>query len=99
MLKKLLAEAGLDKAMLKDVLPESGEAGQSQMAHRPSPGQHQVSQHRACRGIPISRKTVRHEPTRPQEDSPLVARLRVPGKQYPRYGYLMLRSLLRADTY
>ena len=59
--------------------------------------QHQVSERRACRMIPISRKAVRYEPTRPQQDAPLVARLKALGEQYPRYGYLMLHSLLRTE--
>jgi putative transposase len=59
--------------------------------------QHQVSQRHACRVIPISRKAVRYVPTRPQQDAPLVARLKTLGEQYPRYGYLMLHSLLRAE--
>ncbi len=59
--------------------------------------QHHVSQRRACRVIPISRKAVRYAPQRPQLDAELVARLKALGEQYPRYGYLMLHSLLRAD--
>ena len=48
--------------------------------------QHQVSQRHACRVIPISRKAVRYVPTRPQQDAPLVARLKTLREQYPRYG-------------
>ena len=59
--------------------------------------QHQVSQRRACRVIPISRKAVRYVPQRPLQDAPLVARLKALGERYPRYGYLMLHSLLRAE--
>ena len=59
--------------------------------------QHHVSERRACRVIPISRKAVRYEPTRPQQDAALVARLKALGEQYPRYGYLMLHSLLRSE--
>jgi len=40
---------------------------------------------------------VRYEPTRPQQDAGLVARLKALGDQYPRYGYLMLYSLLRIE--
>jgi putative transposase len=58
---------------------------------------HQVSQRRACRVIPISRKAVRYEPQRPKQDARLVARLKALGERYPRYGYLMLHSLLRAE--
>jgi len=59
--------------------------------------QHQVSERRACRVIPISRKAVRYESTRPRQDATLVTRLKALGEQYPRYGYLMLHSLLRAE--
>ena len=34
---------------------------------------------------------------RPQRDAGLVGRLKALGEQYPRYGYLMLHSLLRAE--
>jgi putative transposase len=47
--------------------------------------------------IPISRKAVRYVPQRPQRDAEPVARLKALGEQYPRYGYLMLNSLLRAE--
>ena len=59
--------------------------------------QHQVSERRACRVIPISRKAVRYELTRPQQDETLLTRLKALGEQYPRYGYLMLHSLLKAE--
>jgi putative transposase len=59
--------------------------------------QHRVSQRRACRVIPISRKAVRYVATRPQQDAKLVTRLKALGEQYPRYGYLMLHALLRAE--
>lgn len=58
---------------------------------------HGICQRRACRVIPFSRKAVRHEAARPQWDADLVARLKALGEQYPRYGYLMLRELLRAE--
>ena len=58
---------------------------------------HQVSQRRACRIIPISRKAVRSEATRPQRDARLMSRLKALGEQYPRYGYLMLHGLLRGE--
>jgi putative transposase len=57
-----------------------------------------VSQRRACKVIPISRKAVRYVPQRPQMDAVLVARLKELGEQYPRYGYLMLHELLRREA-
>jgi putative transposase len=59
--------------------------------------EHQASERRACRVIPITRKAVRYKPTRPQQDAPLLIRLKTMGEQYPRYGYLMLHSLQRAE--
>jgi len=59
--------------------------------------QYHVSQRRACRVIPISRKAVQYVPQRPQQDARLITRLKALGEQYPRYGYLMLHGLLRAE--
>lgn len=59
--------------------------------------QHRISQRRACRVIPISRKAVRYEAIRPQQDADLVGRLKALGEQYPRYGYLMLHALLQTE--
>ena len=59
--------------------------------------QYAVSQRRACRVVPISRKAMRHQSVRVQRDAPLIQRLKQLGEQYPRYGYLMLHSLLKAE--
>jgi putative transposase len=56
-----------------------------------------ISQRRACRVIPISRKAVWYTPQRPVRDEELVARMKQLGEQYPRYGYLMLHELLRRE--
>lgn len=56
-----------------------------------------MSQRRACRVIPISRKSVRYTPQRPIRDATLVARMKQLAEQYPRYGYLMLHELLRRE--
>ena len=58
---------------------------------------HHVSQRRACRVIPISRKAVRYAATRPRRDAELITRLKALGEQYPRYGHLMLHQLLRSE--
>lgn len=59
--------------------------------------QYRVSQRRACRVIPISRKAVRYQSQlNPQEDI-LRARLKALGERYPRYGYLMLHAMLKAE--
>ena len=59
--------------------------------------QYEVSERRACRLIPISRKAMRYEPQRPRQDVELVGRLKTLGELYPRYGYLMLHGMLRAE--
>lgn len=56
-----------------------------------------ISQRHACRVIPISRKAVGYESTRQTLDKPLLARLRALAEQYPRYGYLMLHSMLKGE--
>ena len=58
---------------------------------------YKVSQRRACRVIPISRKAMRYRSKRAQRDTALMARLKALGEQYPRYGYLMLHGLLKAE--
>jgi len=58
---------------------------------------YQVSQRHACRVIPISRKAMRYVPMRPVRDSALAARLKALGERYPRYGYLLLHELLKAE--
>lgn len=58
---------------------------------------YRVSQRRACRVIPISLKAVRYVPMRPLRDSALVARLKALGERYPRYGYLLLHEMLKAE--
>lgn len=58
---------------------------------------YQLSQRRACRVIPISRKAVRYEPIRPQRDAALVAGLKTLGERYPRYGYLFLHEMLKTE--
>lgn len=59
--------------------------------------QYGVSERRACRVIPISRKAMHYESQRAAADEPLVDRLKALGEQYPRYGYLMLHGLLQAE--
>lgn len=51
--------------------------------------QHRISLCRACRVIPISRKAMRYEPTRTQQDAGLVARLKALGEQYQSSGFCL----------
>jgi putative transposase len=59
--------------------------------------QYQVSQRRACCVIPISRKAVRYRSHARPEDDALKKRLQTLGERYPRYGYLMLHAMLKAE--
>ena len=76
-MKKLLAEAELDKAMLKDVL---GKKAAKPARRKRLVGYLQqhflVSERRARRLIRISRKAIHYEPQRPRQDANLVSRLK-----------------------
>ena len=56
-----------------------------------------ISERRACRVIPISRKAVRYRSRRALHDLKLTVRLKALAEQYPRYGYLMLHALLKNE--
>ena len=56
-----------------------------------------LSQRRICRLIPISRKAVRYTPVQRPEDLLLQERLHSLGERHPRYGYLMLHEMLKAE--
>lgn len=56
-----------------------------------------ISQRRACRLVPISRKALGYASDRTSKDAVLIKRLKVLAEQYPRYGYLMLHELLRRE--
>lgn len=57
---------------------------------------HGLSQRRACRLVGLSRTVARYQPQR-ASDAALRDRLKTLARQYPRYGYLMLHSLLAAE--
>jgi putative transposase len=56
-----------------------------------------MSQRRAARLVQISRKALRYRSVRAATDAELIERLRALGEQYPRYGYLLLHGLLKAE--
>ena len=56
-----------------------------------------ISQRRACRLVPISRKALGYVSNRTVKDAELVNRLKALAERYPRYGYLMLHELLRRE--
>ena len=55
-----------------------------------------LSQRQACRLAGISRKAMGYRPV-DRGDATILARLKALGEQYPRYGYLMLHAMLRAE--
>ena len=71
-------------------------AGRKQLAGYLQEG-YGVSQRRACRMIPISRKAMRYRPVCQDRDTALIDRLKALGEQYPRYGYLVLHGMLRDE--
>ncbi len=48
-------------------------------------------------GDPISRTAVRYTPLRPLRDLALAVSLKALGERYPRYGYLLLHEMLKAE--
>ena len=58
---------------------------------------HGLSARRACGLARISRKALRYRSQRQARDAALVSRLKTLGEQYPRYGYLLLHGMLRAE--
>ena len=56
-----------------------------------------ISQRRACRLVPISRKALGYVSNRTAKDAELVSRLKALAERYPRYGYLILHELLRRE--
>ena len=58
---------------------------------------HAISERHATQLVRISRKALHYEAMRPARDAALVARLKVLGGRYPRYGYLLLHGLLRGE--
>lgn len=55
-----------------------------------------LSERAACRLVGISRTGYRHK-AKPAQDQPLRQRLQALATQYPRYGYLILHSLLKDE--
>ncbi|WP_438363439.1 IS3 family transposase [Sandarakinorhabdus limnophila] len=96
-LKKLLAEAMLDIAVLKDISFKkmvTPDAKRNAVAHaRETFG---LSERRACSLIGVARRVVRYEPTRP-DDAGLRVRLRELAGERRRFGYRRLGYLLARE--
>ena len=58
---------------------------------------HGIRERRACRVMQIHRSVARYRSIARREDGPIEVRLRALALQYPRYGYLMLHHLMRAE--
>ncbi|WP_408015293.1 IS3 family transposase [Sandaracinobacteroides hominis] len=96
-LKKLLAEAMLDIAVLKDISAQkmvTPDAKRNAVAHARE--QFGLSERRACSLIGVARRVVRYEPTRP-DDAGLRVRLRELAGERRRFGYRRLGYLLARE--
>ena len=96
-LKKLLADAMLDNAMLKDI---AGKKMVTPGARRDAAAylraQHEVSERRACRALAVARAVVRYRSRRP-DDGAVRARLRAIASERRRFGYRRLGLLLARE--
>ncbi|MFD2427448.1 IS3 family transposase [Sphingobium scionense] len=95
-LKRLLADAMLDQAALKDLLAKvlTPAAQREAVAHLQAC--HGMSERRACRVIDADRKSVRYRSKR-DNDAELREKLRELANQRRRFGYRRLHILLRRE--
>ncbi|MBY8335399.1 IS3 family transposase [Qipengyuania citrea] len=96
-LKRLLADAMLDQAALKDLLGKkvvTPAAKREAVAHLQAC--HGMSERRACRVIDADRKSVRYRSIR-DDDGALREKLRELANQRRRFGYRRLHILLRRE--
>src|ERR1700722_2693306 len=94
-LKRLLADAMLDNAALKDLMTQkNSDARRKTVARLVSACE--MSERRACRLIKADRKTVRYRSRRPRDDA-LRGRLRELAAEQRRFSYRRLHILLRAE--
>ncbi|WP_230279135.1 IS3 family transposase [Croceicoccus sp. Ery15] len=96
-LKRLLADAMLDKAALKDLLGKkvlTPAVKREAVAHLQAC--HGMSERRACSVIDADRKSVRYRSTR-DDDAELREKLRELANQRRRFGYRRLHILLRRE--
>ncbi len=96
-LKRLLADAMLDQAALKDLLSKkvvTPAAKREAVTHLRAC--HGMSERRACRFVGADRKSVRYRSTR-ADDAELREKLRELANQRRRFGYRRLHILLRRE--
>jgi putative transposase len=58
-----------------------------------------VSERRACQVVGQPRSTQRYEPREPDDEKPLVGRMRELSAEHPRYGYRRVWALLRREKF
>ena len=95
-LKRLLADAMLDKAALKDLLEKRGDARRASGGCGASAVPYEMSERRACRVLGVDRSSVRYEAARP-DDGALRERLKALAAERRRFGYRRLHVLLRRE--
>ncbi|MBN9982469.1 IS3-like element ISRle4 family transposase [Rhizobium laguerreae] len=96
-LKRLLADAMLDNAALKDLFGKevvTPAAKRKAVAHLMS--HHEMSERRACKAIGFCRMTVRYE-TRRDNDRELRERMKALAHERRRFGYRRIHVLLRRE--
>ncbi|MBY2916958.1 IS3 family transposase [Rhizobium leguminosarum] len=96
-LKRLLADAMLDNAALKDLFGKevvTPAAKRKAVAHLM--GHHEMSERRACKAIGFCRMTVRYE-TRRDDDHELRERMKALAHERRRFGYRRIHVLLRRE--
>ncbi|TBC69521.1 IS3-like element ISRle4 family transposase [Rhizobium ruizarguesonis] len=96
-LKRLLADAMLDNAALKDLCGKevvTPAAKRKAVAHLMS--HHEMSERRACKAIGFCRMTVRYE-TRRDDDHELRERMKALAHERRRFGYRRIHVLLRRE--
>ncbi|MBY5721696.1 IS3 family transposase [Rhizobium leguminosarum] len=96
-LKRLLADAMLDNAALKDLFGKevvTPAAKRKAVAHLMS--HHEMSERRACKAIGFCRMTVRYE-TRRDNDHELRERMKALAHERRRFGYRRIHVLLRRE--
>jgi len=95
-LKRLLADAILDNAALKELLEKmvTPAAGREAVAHLR--GKFAMSERRACRVVAVDRSSLRYQRRRPDDD-PLCEWLEALVEERRRFGYRRLWVLLRRE--
>ena len=100
-LKQLLADAELDKAILKEATSGNfcAPPGRRQAVDhaRDALGRDRVSERRACRVLGQPRSTQRRKNHMPSDEPRLVKRMVELATEYGRYGYRRITALLRAE--